>query len=158
MTIRKANRNDLEKIAFVAKSTWNATYKDIFSQQFIDKFLENAYSLDRLSMRLDKSLIYVVEVLEEVVGFLNFSQGVDGTFELVALYILPNYQGKGYGRALLEQFIQEHENLKEIILHVEQQNNNAQKFYLSNGFIEVERFEEFFLGETLQTIKMSRIV
>ena len=158
MKIRKANNSDLIHISSVSKTTWNATYNGILSQKFIDEFIEKAYSIEKLKVRLEKSILYVAQEHNEIVGFINISNGINGIFELVALYVLPKFQGKGIGRMLLENSIQNMENIIQISVNVEQDNANAIKFYDNNGFKEIEYFEEVFLGEVLKTVKMVRYI
>lgn len=57
--------------------------------------------------------------------------------EVVSLYLLPEYTGKGLGRQLLERAVSELKTLgySEIILWVLEENTNARGFYEKLGFV-----------------------
>ena len=65
-----------------------------------------------------------------LVGFIAFSEGW-----VEQLYILPDWQGQGIGRALLEIPKASHPELR---LWTFQQNAGARRFYEANGFTAIE--------------------
>ena len=56
--------------------------------------------------------------------------------EIVSIYLLPEYIGKGYGASLLEKCVEELKNLgfDRILLWVLEENSRARSFYERNGF------------------------
>lgn len=56
--------------------------------------------------------------------------------EIVSLYLLPEYMGRGCGRTLLEAAVQELEGrgFRDILLWVLEENRRARRFYEKNGF------------------------
>ena len=56
--------------------------------------------------------------------------------EIVSIYLLPEYMGKGYGNRLLKRCIEELSKLgfDRILLWVLEENIRARKFYEKNGF------------------------
>lgn len=56
--------------------------------------------------------------------------------EIVSLYLLPEYMGRGYGRPLLEAAVRELEGrgFRDILLWVLEKNRRARRFYEKNGF------------------------
>lgn len=66
------------------------------------------------------------------------------TIELKRMFVLPEYQGKGYGRLLLECAIayarEQHYN--KICLDTRKQFSAAQHLYRSSGFKETEKYND----------------
>lgn len=56
--------------------------------------------------------------------------------EIVSLYLLPEYIGRGYGRPLLEAAVRELEGrgFRDILLWVLEENRRARRFYEKHGF------------------------
>ena len=57
--------------------------------------------------------------------------------EIVSIYFLPDYIGKGYGRLLLDKCIEELKKcgFSKVLLWVLEDNHRARKFYEKNRFI-----------------------
>lgn len=59
-----------------------------------------------------------------------------GYGEIVSIYFLPEYIGKGHGQALLNRCVEElnGKGYKNILLWVLEDNQRARRFYEKNGF------------------------
>lgn len=153
--IRKMKRKDISSVQNIAKITWHATYDEIIPRQVQEIFLRVAYSDQLLNNRVKKSLVFVAEMNRDVVGFAQCTdQDVQGKAELVALYIYPEYQGKGIGTGLINEGIKKIKNIKELYLNVERDNKLGQRFYEAKGFEVVIQYKEDLVGHTLNTVKM----
>lgn len=153
--IRKMKQEDIKPVQNVAKISWNATYKDIIPVDVQDKFLKSAYNDEMMQKRLDNTLLLVATIEKEIVGFANFSPiKNDGEVELGAIYLLPSYQGRGIGTALLQEGIKQIIGVKEIYINVEKDNKVGKVFYEAKGFKVVEEFDDDFDGHILQTVRM----
>ena len=76
----------------IAKVTWYATYEGLIPEEIQLKFLNTAYSDSSIKLRIDRSLILVVEKEKEVVGYANFSRiNENNEAELGAIYIYPKW-------------------------------------------------------------------
>ena len=80
----------------------------------------------------------VVEVDDQVVGFALFKRVVDEA-TLLNIAVHPDYQGRGYGRALLVQGLaaQAGKGVLRCLLEVRVSNDGAQALYRSLGFMPV---------------------
>ncbi|CDQ40849.1 MULTISPECIES: GNAT family N-acetyltransferase [Virgibacillus] len=153
--IRPMAEKDITQVQRVAETSWHTTYKGLIPQAVQDHFLTEAYSAKMLQRRMKFSYILVVEVDNQVIGFVNYSPVTEGKVELGAIYLLPDYQGKGIGTALLARGIEMFPEAKVIYINVERDNEIAKPFYYAKGFKEVEVFNEDFDGHQLQTIRMA---
>ncbi len=73
----------------------------------------------------------------------------------MAIYILPETQGKGIGSALLQQGIQMFSEIKSLIVYVEKENTTGMSFYQARGFVRIAEYDDLFDGHILKTIKLS---
>lgn len=64
--------------------------------------------------------------------------------ELKRMFVLPEYQGKGYGRLLLEYAItySREQNYHKMCLDTRKQFSVAQHLYRSVGFQEIDRYND----------------
>ncbi|GAB3061826.1 GNAT family N-acetyltransferase [Virgibacillus ainsalahensis] len=153
--IRKMRKKDIIQVRHVAKTSWNATYAGIIPIEIQKKFLENAYSDKTMKRRLKHTNLFVAEDIGKIVGFANFSNVNDeGEVELGAIYLYPEYQGKGIGTALLYKGIQKFAGVKEVHLNVEKNNEIGKTFYQAKGFEVDSEFEDNFDGHILHTLRM----
>lgn len=153
--IRTMHVEDIPQVQDVAKKSWNATYEGIIPFEIQEKFLKVAYNNDRMKQRLERSFLFVAEIDSNVVGFANFSPVYDeGKAELGAIYLYPEYQGKGIGSALLQKGINELEGVEEIYINVERDNEIGKSFYDAKGFQVLKEFDDNFEGHILKTVRM----
>lgn len=153
--IREMKREDMKQVQDVAQKSWHSTYEGIIPRKIQENFLKVAYSDEMMEKRLNESLIFVAVMNNKVVGFSNFTTVNNaGQAELSAIYLYPNYQGKGIGTALLQQGIETLKNVKTIYIDVEKENNSGTIFYKAKGFKVIKEYEENFDGHMLQTVRM----
>ncbi len=87
-------KNDIIFVQEIAKKSWHQTYEGIIPNEIQDRFIEAAYSSDRLLSRLENSLFLVAILEESIVGFVNFSKVVDGEAELYSIYYFLKLRAK----------------------------------------------------------------
>lgn len=74
---------------------------------------------------------WVVEDQGEIVAFMSLLDNLIG-----GLFTLPEHQGKGYGRALVEHA---RDRFDPLLVEVFEANRNALRFYRRCGFVDHER-------------------
>ena len=120
--------------AFVHWKCWQETYPGLVSQEYLDKFtLEK--SEERAFQWRDN--ILVAKDGDRVVGFAGYGHhGPEDpeTGEVFALYVLPEYQGKGVGCQLLEAAVDKLSACPHLCLWAVKGNERAIRFYEKNGF------------------------
>ncbi|MGF1754553.1 ribosomal protein S18-alanine N-acetyltransferase [Vibrio makurazakiensis] len=88
---------------------------------------------------------HVLVVNDKVVGYF-YAQNIVGEVTLLNIAVDPSEQGKGYGKALIEFFLQMCENAKadSAWLEVRESNQSAFGLYEWVGFNEVDRRRNYY--------------
>lgn len=129
--------DDRKKISNVYEQSWRCAYKNIIPQSYFDSIPGGSWA-DNINRDGRKNLI----MLENgtIIGTLSFCRSrwkqYDDYGEIVAIYFLPEYMGKGYGKYLLDRAIEELKALgfETVLLWVLEDNRRARNFYEKYGF------------------------
>lgn len=136
ITIRKAVADDAYAYTDCFISCLQTAYKGIASDKFLSNLLINREKRIKKFLRnLSNPNLetYCVILKNQMIGFLAIHK-TDG--EIWAIYLLEEFQCKGYGKEMLKFAISELEQIghKEISLWVFEKNIRARCFYEKNGF------------------------
>ena len=138
MEIRHIKKSDDRlAISTIYEQSWKYAYKDIIPQSYLDSIPEG-----RWAANLDKEGLNTVVIIEDgrFNGTSSYCKSRFSDFpdfgEIVSIYLLPQYMGKGYGKLLLDAVIKELVLLgfDDIFLWVLEENHRAKKFYEKAGF------------------------
>lgn len=135
MTIRNATPIDIPIIQEIAKITWAVTYAFLPEGQ-MDYMLNLMYSNDSLKEQMQNGhQFFLAEKENEILAFASVSEEESSVFKLNKLYVLPQTQKNGAGKALLQVILDFAKSKKgnEVRLQVNR-NNNAKDFYKKFGF------------------------
>lgn len=149
LVIRSADQDDITTIGYLAHQIWPVAYQQILSADQLQYMLKMMYSpaaLEKQILELGHRFI-IAEIDLEEVGFAAFNPITPSVWKLQKLYVLPQLQGKGIGRALLdmvEEEVRTHQGAH-LILNVNKL-NPAIKFYSSMGF-QIEKEEVIDIGQ-----------
>lgn len=131
--IRQANHGDIRSKALVHYQSWTETYTGIMPQEFLDS---RTFEKCELSAVKHIETTLVAEDNGKVVGFACYKKDSRKTnppsSEIVALYVIKEYQHKGIGTALINRCLELLEGT--VILYVLDNNENAINFYKSKNF------------------------
>ncbi len=158
MKIRKADIADVKGIAKVHVDSWRTTYRDIISDEFLNKL--SYESREKLWVsNLSNMNVYVAETYEgDIVGFSTGGKERSGNYtgtdgEPYAIYILKEYQGQGIGRLLVKPVIDELLNLNiNSMLVLVLEKNNSCHFYEALGGKQLDCIEVEIAGDKLNEI------
>ncbi|MEO5949609.1 MAG: GNAT family N-acetyltransferase [Candidatus Saccharimonas sp.] len=144
--VERAIPTDAEGIFEVQRCTWLATYPNAdagITEEDIRVRLEGKngelipQKVERCRNGIEATnnerATFVVHDNGRVVGFVA-PVIRDGQRRIGAIYVLPEAQGRGIGRELLERAIEWHGRDEDIFLHVASYNQSAIEFYKKNGF------------------------
>jgi len=138
-SIRQATINDLETIRQIAEDTWWVAYSPILEKEQIRFMLNEIYSVEKISQQLSTcSQIYLLLIEDDKpVAFAAYSPREEDPdiYKLHKLYCLPETQGKGYGKTLVNEVAKKTTEVGKNILDLNvNRYNKAKNFYEKMGF------------------------
>lgn len=153
--VKIAKEDDVLSISLVARLTVDDAYKELLNEAVKLRFVDDFYNPSILRNLVADNKILIVENEEHLtVGFLSLV--IDKEIcEIVSLYILPNYQGKGYGTELLNTLF-ENSEIKEIFTDIESRNLPTQKFYAKHGFEHTQSYPQDLYGQPLKLTRLTK--
>ena len=143
--IVKATVADLNRITEIAHKTWPLTYGEILSPAQLEYMLNAFYSDAALRTNIKNGHEFILAKEEDIIlGFASFEHHYEdgNTTKIHKIYILPETQGKGIGKLLIDtitQFAKEN-NSTSLLLNVNRF-NIALTFYQKLGFKIIEEID-----------------
>lgn len=165
--IRAINLYDLLALQSISKQTFTETFASSNTKENMDKYLNEALSLEKLTDKLSNpnSFFYFIEDNLIPIGYLKLNMGASQTelndntaLEIERIYVTQAYQGKKVGQQLYEKAIQvaKDKKVEYIWLGVWEENHKAIRFYTKNGFNAFDK-HIFTLGDEEQTDIMMKL-
>lgn len=144
LSIRKADTTDIPLIRDLCFRIWPQTYAAILTQAQIDYMLEMMYSESSLKKQMteESCRFLIINDDERPVGFASYGPAEPGIHKLHKIYILPDQQGKGTGKYLIEHILHasKSEGASALRLQVNIR-NKAKTFYEKLGFVVLYQFD-----------------
>ncbi len=142
--IREAKVDDAAACANIKIVTWRYAYTGMIEQSVLDALLERQTE-ERWSQMIisfsesDRSACYVVEEAGKIVGycFAGLLDASNWELDLAAIYILPEYHGRGFGKQLIQAILRHFSEVRSMIVWV-LKDNKAEEFYTKLGGVKVE--------------------
>jgi ribosomal protein S18 acetylase RimI-like enzyme len=149
ITISQATIKDIPLIQNIAHKTWPITYGSILSKAQLDYMMELMYSDESLLEQFKvKPFFFLAYEGDSCLGFTSCEPNYLNTkvTRIHKIYIIPEAQGKGVGKALVEKVISiAKENQSEVISLNVNKFNKAVSFYKKIGF-EIVSEEDLDIG------------
>ena len=152
IVIRPWQRGDLESIRKITWQSWISAYASFIPESDLEAYFDFHYTEGAFLSMFDDPLIqgFVAETDGQIVGYSRLSFNRDeNRLYVPSLYFLPDFQGQGMGRQLLEaaeEYAAE-KGLDEFWIGVMVKNRQALVFYRKVGF-QFVREEPFTMGKT----------
>ncbi|WP_242916550.1 GNAT family N-acetyltransferase [Pontibacter liquoris] len=147
--IRKATLSDIPTIRALAEATWEPTYSPILSKEQIDYMFDVIYSEEALAKQLQEGQTFLLLLeQEEALGFASYSvkEAPAHIYKLNKIYLMPQCQGKGYGKVLITAVEEEVKQLGAKLLDLNvNRYNRAKQFYERCGYVEHQQ-EDIAIG------------
>ncbi|OYW83062.1 MAG: hypothetical protein B7Z26_01610 [Asticcacaulis sp. 32-58-5] len=137
--IRRIEADELYIVQSLAQRIWPNSYDGVIAPHQIDAMLAEIYALDTLEQDME-ALGHVFWIISYAVpgeppvdtGFASAYK--DGsTLWIKKLYILPEYQGLGLGKALMHNALEHFAPATHLSLYVNKGNEKAIDYYKYNG-------------------------
>ena len=137
--IRKATVDDVETIREIARQTWWDTYSHILAEEQLRFMLGDIYSVKKITSQINNDIQTFLLLVEDekTVAFAAYSPREEDPqiYKLHKLYCLPQTQGKGYGKILIQEVINKTLQAGVHVLELNvNRNNKAITFYERLGF------------------------
>lgn len=138
MKLEQINTTQLPIIKDLAYTIWPSTYGEILSKEQLNYMLDNFYSIESLESQMDNGQVFKLLFEDSnVVGYLSyeFNCKETGLLKIHKIYLLPETQGKGFGKFMIDEVIKiaKENQQKGVFLNVNKY-NKAQFFYNKLGF------------------------
>ena len=147
---------EIEGKSRVHWQTWREAYDDLLPAEF-----QETMTLERcrfFSQKYPENTLIAIDDMK-VVGFISYGNYRDETLqagEIIALYVLKDYYGKGIAQKLMKEALSTLEQFSEIFLWVLNENKRAIAFYQKMGFTFDGQEKILELGKPITEIRMVR--
>ena len=128
---------EFSEVSNIYAKSWKAAYQGIVPQAYLDKLTSESWTM---ALKNSPFLNYILRddgvlVAASAIGKARDSK-YDGYGEIVSIYVLPEYFGKGYGTALFRFMTEKLPTLgyDKMYLWVLKENYRARRFYEKMGF------------------------
>lgn len=150
ITISEAQPNEFNIIQQIAYTTWPVCYGKILSDKQLEYMLGKFYSLEALNKNvIDDQHFLLIKENDTALGFSAYQHNYNerNVTRIHKIYILPETQGKGLGKLLMQhiQDLAKKNNSEALSLNVNRF-NTAISFYEELGF-EIVAEENIEIGE-----------
>lgn len=108
MKILSATLRDIPLIRQIAEEAFPATYRNILSKEQIDYMMEWMYSEQSLRRQMKEEAHAYFILFDESsapCGYVSIRPEKERLYHLEKIYLLPSYQGKGYGTLLFSHAV-----------------------------------------------------
>ena len=145
---------EIEGKSLVHWQTWREAYDDLLPEEF-----QETMTLDRcrfLSQKYPENTLIAMDG-KKVVGFISYGNFRDETIqagEIIALYVLKDYYGKGVSKQLMHAAFVALDQFSEIYLWVLKENKRAIAFYQKMGFTFDGQEKILKLGKPVKELRM----
>ncbi len=141
--------DDKMMISKVYEESWKSAYKGIIPQEYLDSIPEG-----RWAPNLDKQGLGTLVCIDNgnMIGTSSFCKSrfeqFQGWGEIVSIYLLPDYIGKGYGKILMDAVLSElkRQGYEKVFLWVLEENIRARHFYEKYGFLPTDDVSDANIG------------
>jgi ribosomal protein S18 acetylase RimI-like enzyme len=152
IAVRRAELSDVDAIRQIGLTTWPVAYAGLVSDAFITDGLAQWWSVEAVERGISKGITLVATDGDELLGMAGLGREED-FWVMWKLYVLPDQQGRGVGKALLDAAIAAlPDGTPELLLDVLVANEPAIGFYRSRGFTEAKRAPNRDLGDDVMWI------
>ena len=137
LLIKNATVADIPLIRDLATQIWPQTYTPIIGVEQVAYMLSLFYSPEHLKEQMEDQHTFLLCYDDQrPVAFAGYSETAPGAFKLHKLYILPDQQGKGVGKFLVQHIVAELKSrgARSLYLNVNRYNSSAKAFYEKAGF------------------------
>lgn len=140
--IVQATPDDAEGISSMCRAAWRATYRELFTDDYIERVIVRYYNLERIKREVggpptrEWGGYLIAKERGAVIGATGGGMIAPGVGEIFVLYLNPARLGEGIGSRLLEALTEQQRGFgaTEQWVSAEKRNGKGLPFYLAKGF------------------------
>lgn len=134
--IRPAASPDIPAVRALLEETWHTTYDHLLGRDKVTDITRRWHAEEVLAAEIGRAgQVFLVAVTDgQITGTASATRDATGAVDLKRLYILPGYQNRGIGHALLGETLAAFPDASAVHLEVEPNNAPAIAFYARAGF------------------------
>ncbi|MBO7698435.1 MAG: GNAT family N-acetyltransferase [Erysipelotrichaceae bacterium] len=131
-------KDDRYAISRIYEEGWKHAYKGIIPDDYLNRIKPGQWA-NNLDIEGWHNLVCIEN--DSYIATSTFSRSRDDSYpdwgEIISIYVLPEYIGKGYGNKLLKTALDELKKMgfNDVFLWVLEENHQARSFYEKNGFM-----------------------
>ncbi|MCI8648100.1 MAG: GNAT family N-acetyltransferase [Firmicutes bacterium] len=158
MEIRLVKKEDSRfDISRVYEESWKYAYNTIIPQDYLNSIPEGKWA-----QHIDSPGVYSLILVKsgEIIGTSSYCSArlpdMKGYGEIISIYLLPEYIGKGYGKKLIQASLEKLYQLgyQNVFLWVLKENKRARRFYEKIGFrFDGKILKEWIGGKELKEVR-----
>lgn len=162
MEVRRGEITDLTAINKMAWEVFPHTYSSILTKDQIDYMMEWMYSLENLEKQIvnEGHIYFLATEGGKEIGYFSIQQQDVDLFHLQKIYLLPPYQGRGYGKLLFNEAIAQIHSMHPAPCKIElnvNRYNKAVGFYHKMGMkikcsVDFDIGNGYFMNDYIMTI------
>lgn len=126
MNYRKASIEDAEKITAIVQKTIAEIYPKYYPKEIVE-FFAQLHCYENIVRDIKNNIVYIAKLDNVIIGTGSYEEN-----HITRVYVLAQYQGKGYGHYILKEL--EKEIVKKYSCAVLDTSLPACKFYEGNGY------------------------
>jgi len=163
LNIRTAIISDIPLIQSLVHKIWPATYSAILSEEQIAYMLARFYNSETMQQQMEQGhRMLILQERKAAIGFAAFECDYEvQTCKLHKIYLLPETQGKGAGKFLLNEVIAQAKQKAQsrLLLNVNRY-NKAFEFYKRIGFAtiaeeDIDIGNGYFMNDYIMELRLS---
>lgn len=156
--VRHAEPEDAEDLAGIHEISWRGAYSGLIPHRSLDRMVARRSAAWWRQAIARKAAILVLEFAGEPIGYAtlghNRAQALKVEGEIYEIYLLPEYQGLGFGKRLFDaaRDLLRARGMRRFVVWALADNAGAVAFYGNVGGLDFAEGEERFDGVTLRKI------
>lgn len=97
MEYKKAAMDDAERVCYIVQHTKQVIYPRYYTKAVVD-FFGRLHSIENIKKDIEQGRIWVLVEDGEIIGTGSYTDN-----HITRVYVLPEYQGKGYGSFIMDR-------------------------------------------------------
>lgn len=146
LKLKRAVPADANELTLLAQRIWRIHYPPIIGAEQVEYMLSTMHAPAKVAEQMagGQTFSFVLDD-EKQIGYVATSNPSPGELFIHKFYIDPALQGKGIGKKVFEEILQNNPGINTIRLTVNRMNYKSINFYFKVGFV-IEDVKDFDIG------------